>query len=68
MPPGHLEKLGQNALRTFVDAVQALSDAPSKANVDRYLAESAALEGHRPSARTPPERSADVRPLPHSPL
>jgi hypothetical protein len=68
MPSGHLEKLEQNALQTFVDAVWALSDAPSKTNIDRYLAESAALEGNRHSARTPSERSTDVRPLLHSRL
>jgi hypothetical protein len=36
-----------NALQEMVDAVHALSDDPSPANVDRFLASSRALEGLR---------------------
>jgi hypothetical protein len=63
MPPGRLESSEQRALAEFVDAVRALSDEPTRANVERYLAESSALE-HRPSPRTRGERSFNARPLP----
>jgi hypothetical protein len=37
----------RTALQEMVDAVHSLSDDPSPANVDRYLASSRALEGSR---------------------
>jgi hypothetical protein len=64
MPTGPPQNSEQNAMQQFVDAVHALSDAPSKANVERYLAESAALEHHRLSARTQRERPVHPRRLP----
>jgi hypothetical protein len=63
MPHGSPQNSEQNALRQFVDAVHALSDEPTKANVERYLAESSALEHHRRSARTPRERPTHALPL-----
>jgi hypothetical protein len=36
-----------SALQEMVDAVHSLSDDPSPANVERYLASSRALEGSR---------------------
>jgi hypothetical protein len=37
----------RRALHEMVDAVRSLSDDPSPANVERYLASSRALEGSR---------------------
>jgi hypothetical protein len=37
----------RRALQEMLDAVHALSDDPSPANVERYLASSSALEGSR---------------------
>jgi hypothetical protein len=68
MPPGLLQSSEQSALRQFVEAVHALSDTPTEANVERYLAQSLALEDHRRSARTPSERTAHVLPLRQSRL
>jgi hypothetical protein len=61
MPPGHQQSSERSASRQFIDAVRTLSDAPTKANVERYLAASAALEHHRPPARTRRERSIHAR-------
>jgi hypothetical protein len=60
---GQLQKREQSPSLKFVDAVHALSNDPTDANVARYLAESAALERHR-SERTPSERTAHARRLP----
>jgi hypothetical protein len=66
VPSGRLENAEQIELRQFVDAVHALSDKPTKANVERYLAQSSALEHHRRSARTRRERPTHARQLPQS--
>jgi hypothetical protein len=42
-----VEITARSVLQEIVDAVDALSDDPSPANVERYLASSRALEGRR---------------------
>lgn len=48
----------QGAVQELVEAVYALSDDPSRENVERYLASSRALEGSR---RRPAESSSRSR-------
>jgi hypothetical protein len=42
-----VEITARSVLQEMVDAVHALPDDPSPANVERYLASSRALEGRR---------------------
>jgi hypothetical protein len=51
-PRAKVPRPKSSAIRDFVDAVHALSDEPSPANVVRYLAASRALEVPQPTRRT----------------
>jgi hypothetical protein len=47
-----------DAIRRLVDAVVALSDDPKRANVERYLAASRALESSPLAEKAPIRRAA----------